>query len=485
MMARGDRDAAADIPANSTSPEERRLRDGIAARDVHELFLRMEEAEGLFGLRTTDGTYYWDIVRRNVCVGVYGSQLGGLAAPPPPPPPSLVSTAKSFGKAISNRLARRYVVRRAPKYVFVTCQRTRRGARLFDSVADRPYDLVSENAVAVELINKAAISYLDIVRGKRTRIPPAAVRATAGSKSLSRIVDSVGSAVHKHFGISLDAYGLVSDPMAIFEANREHYRRIFSEHRPNAVVCIDNATLKGLYAAAREAQVPTFELQHGEINRRNPGYSYPRSISSSHPGLTLPTALLTFADYWNDIAHFPVTAVTSVGNDYFYQERVAADADGILMVSAYYYHEPLVELALELAGLVGQRKIYYKLHPHQFAEKAAIEEVCRRMSNIVVVSDELELSELFKRCDHVVGVHSTVTYIALQAGKKVCIYRRASYFLHDDVFAYVELFDNTAELREIIDAPHGKYFGNPDALPRFFQPFDARRFMQALELAAP
>ncbi len=241
--------------------------------------------------------------------------------------------------------------------------------------------------------------------------------------------------------------------MAIFEANRHFYRRLFVKHRPNAIVCIDNGSLKGLFAAAKEANVPTLELQHGEINSRSLRCCYPKSVSSSHVGLALPTAFLTFADYWNQITHFPVRWLCSIGNDYFYQEQVVGDGDSILMISAYPYHESLMGLALELADLVGEREIYYKLHPHQFDQKAAIVGACSAKRNIVVVSDEMELPELFKRCDYVVGVHSTVTYIALQAGKKVCLYKRSNYFCHEDIFAYVECFDSAAELRDILDDP--------------------------------
>ena len=449
--------------------------------NVQEVFLHMEEAEDLFALRASDGTYYWDIVRRNVLIGVHGLHGGGFVAPALVPP-SLVSTAKDFVKAELNRLVRRYVAGRAPSYIFVTCQRERKGSQLFDAVADPLLDLMGEDAIAVELVNRTAVSYPDIVLGRKTRVPPVAVPATA-PRDLSEIADRTAVAVHKHFGVSIDARGLVAESMAIFVANRDHYRRLFAEHRPKAVVCINNATLKGLFAAAKEAQVPAFELQHGEINRRNPGYSYPKSISSSHPGLAVPTALLTFAEYWNDVAHFPVRTVSSIGNDYFHQQRVPG-GDGILMISAYFYHESLRALALELADRVGQRTIYYKLHPHQFAEKAAIEQAFRGKSNIVVVSDEPDLPELLKRCDHVVGVHSTVTYIALQAGKKVCLYKRSNYYLHDDIFAYVELFDDASELREIISAPPGKYFTNQGPAPMFFQPLDARRFMQEIERVA-
>jgi hypothetical protein len=456
------------------------MSDRITVRNVHELFLQMEEAEDLHDSRTANGTHYWDIVRRNVFVSLYGVYGGGFTVPSAPPAERLVSRAKNFAKSLINQATRRYVAGRAPDYVFITAQRIRRGSHLFDPVADHLYELASERAVAVELLNRSAFSYLDMVRGRRTRVPPVSVPMTRRWVDLPQIVERIRSVVRKHFGVSIDVYGPIWEAMAIFEANRTYYLRLFERHRPKAIVCVDNGSLKGMFSAAKERQVPTIELQHGEINKRNIGYSYPSTILSSHNGLALPTVFLTFSDYWNGATHYPVKQVCSVGNDYFYQEKVAGNDDGVLVISAYPYHEALIALALEAADFLGGRTIYYKLHPHQFDQKDTIVAACRGKRNIAVVSDEMDLPELLKRCDFVVGIHSTMTYIALQAGKKVCLYKRSSYFCHDDIFAYVELFDAASELRDIIDSPD-RYFHDLSSLPVFFEPFTARRFMETLE----
>jgi hypothetical protein len=72
--------------------------------------------------------------------------------------------------------------------------------------------------------------------------------------------------------------------------------------------------------------------------------------------------------------------------------------------------------------------------------------------------------------------------MALQAGKKVCIYKRSNYFWHFDIFEYVELFDKAADLMEIIADSNNMYFKNLSKVPVFFQPFDASRFMNALSV---
>jgi hypothetical protein len=445
----------------------------------------MEETEALFNLQGRDGTYFWDIVRRDVYLRLHTMHGGPFVDSPLLPHPPPFTNVKDVLKQLRNRGTLRYLESRAPKYIFITGQRIRLRGQLIDNISDHLYELVFKDAIAVELMNKAAISYRNMLFGRRTRIPPVAVRRNRIERDLSRIVEAISSAVSKHFGASIDAPNLIHGPILTFRENKNFYLELFAHYRPNAIVCINNGTLYGLFSAGKEMRVPILELQHGGSNYRTIFWSYPKSISASHPGLITPTAYLTFSDFWNANTHFPVSLKRWIGNDYFYQKPIAGDENGVLIVASNMYHELLLNLALELSDLSKEKKVYYKLHPHQFGQKAAVAAACRERSNIAIVSDDLEFPELFKLCNYVVGVHSTSLYIALQAGKKVCVYKRSNYFWHEDIFEYVELFDRVSELVDIFDNPPGKYFRNAGNLPVLFQPFDTQRFLQVLEGVHP
>ena len=455
--------------------------NGITIHNIQDRFFQMEEEEGLFSLQMADGTYYWDIVRRQVYLGLRTMHGGPFAVPVAMPAPSLLTKVKDLVKSIINLITRYYLITRGPKYIFITLQRIRRGSSLVDNISDHLYELVSEDAVAVELMNKATISYRDMIFGRKTRVPPVFVRSTHKEKDLPQVVEKISTLIHQYFGVSIDVYNLVFDPIITFRENKNYYLKLFAQYRPNAVIYCNNGTLNGLISAAKEMQVPTIELQHGASSSKTIFWSYPQSIPSSHPGLSLPTAYLTYSDFWNENTHYPVSWTYSIGSDYFYQESIAGDDDGVLIVSAYMYHETLLRLVLELAALVEEKKIYYKLHPHQFNQKSEVLAACNGKSNIVIVCDEMDFPVLFKRCKYVVGIHSTTLYMALQAGKKVCLYKRYNYFFHDNIFEYVELFDSVSELCDILDNPPKKYFNRLNKVPVFFQPFNAQRFLQVLE----
>ena len=92
----------------------------------------------------------------------------------------------------------------------------------------------------------------------------------------------------------------------------------------------------------------------------------------------------------------------------------------------------------------------------------------------------MDYAELFKRCNHVVAVRSTLIYIALQAGKNVYLFKRSNYSWDSDIFKYMQLFDNVAELKSYIDNVSEKKFKDFSEPPIFFQEFDSQRFVQIL-----
>jgi hypothetical protein len=457
------------------------LKSDITIHNIQEVFFQMEETEDLFNLRGRDGTYFWDIVRRDVYLRLHTMHGGPFADAPFLPSPSLFTNVKDAVKQFINRLTLHYLEARTPKYIFITGQRIRLRGHLIDNISDHLYELVSGDAVAVELMNKAAISYREMLFGRRTRIPPVAVRRNRIEKDLPQIAETISSAIRKHFGVSIDTHNLILGPILIFRENKDFYLQLFSRYQPNAIVCINNGTLYGLFSAAKAMRVPILELQHGGSNYRTIFWSYPKSIPASHPGLILPTAYLTFSDFWIGNTYFPVSLTRSIGNDYFHQEPIAGDENGVLFVSSYMHHEALMHLALELSSLATAKKVYYKLHPHQFNQKKALVAACHGNSNIAIVSDDMDFPELFRLCNYVVGVHSTSLYIALQAGKRVCVYKRSNYFWHEDIFEYVEPIDSVAELCDILANPPGRYFKNLGNLPVLFEPFDQQKFMRILD----
>jgi hypothetical protein len=458
------------------------MKASISLLNVLDEFLRMEEDESLFTLQTSDGIYYWDIIRLNIYVKLHTIYGGAFASSIPVQlqRPSFSLYIKDVVKKILNIFTRQYLARRRPKYVFISVQRIRQGGKLIDEISDHLYGLLLKESIAIELSNKRAINYLYIFLGLRTRAPQALTTICYRDPDLNSMATKISEVIFKYFNVKIESKDLIDEELKVFRSQKKYYLNLFNRHRPKAFICVNNGTLKGLYSAAKERNIPTFELQHGEISSFSARSKYPPCIASSDEGIYLPTVLMTFSDYWNDVVYFPAKKIVSIGNDYFSQALGPQIGDGVLFVSADMYQESLLKLSIAVAENNKNRAVYFKLHPHEFCKKSAIKNIIKGLPNFFVITDDINFQELFKRSAFIIGVHSTMIYTALQAGKKVCIYKYAHYFYHKDIFPYVELFDNASGLIDILENRSGDYFEKINKSPIFFKPFNFLEFSEEL-----
>jgi len=445
----------------------------------HKKFFAMEEQEELFSLQLADGTYYWDIIRRDMFAVLNSSYKGTYNHSQPIKKNIIFTVIKDIVKTGINELSLRYLIAQKPDYIFTTFQRHKKGSKIVDQITDHLFDLVSDNSICIEYMNKSSINYLNILLGQKTRLPAFYYRERNEDVDAFNINKVITNAVSKHFDFSINFYDIIHYSMRFFKENRNYYRRLFSKFLPKSIICSDNGTLKGLYFAAKEAGVPAIELQHGA----SPGsilWTYSEKYEVPLPGFIFPTAFLTFSDYWTNQIKFPVKWVSSIGNDNFYQSPLIGGKD-IVIVSNINTHVIWVDLVLNLADLVEGRKIYYKLHPQHYHLKEDVINEFRAKSSVVVITDEMDLSEVFRHCDHVVGMRSTMIYSALQAGKNVYLYKRSNYDWDGDIIKYLDLFNDAYELNDLIKNSSNKNSKNQLIPPIFFQKFNSQKFIQLLD----
>jgi len=443
------------------------------------LFFDMEERDGLFDLRLPDGTYYWDLVRFEVFGALYHAYVGTFENPMsvPKAAPSLL---RNVVKWSINASIRRRIVHRRPKYLFYTIQRWKQEGRFIDTIADPVFELVKHESVAMEFANVNTRSVKALFARGDARLP---VPLICGSHLLSgghQVVRELGDLLSRRFDRPIDLPRLLTEPLARYFQYRRHFSRVFARHAPKAIVVHNNGVLKGLFAAARAHGISTLELQHGATSPEGPFWSYPISIRSNHPGLTLPTAFLTFADYWKTNTHYPVRHAVTIGNRHLFQPHSPNTTGNVTVISAYMYQKELGELTRYLAARFPARLFYFKLHPHQFKSLEEISSEFSGQRNVRIVTDDLTLTQLFALSDFVIGIHSTALYSALQANKNVMIYRRVNYYFLKDIFAYSELFASPDEAASIISNAHVRFREKARA-PLFFAPFDADACRHALE----
>jgi len=448
-------------------------------KSINNIFYQMEEEQDLFTLQLADGTYYWDIIRRDIHISV-NNLLNGQSVYFHSKNRSMIETKiRDLVKTCVNEISLKCLIWRKPDYIFTTYQKPVKGGTNVDYIADHLYELVSEKSICIEAINQSSICYRDIFLGRKTRLPPTYIRVGNKDTEVADIEKVIKNAVSKYFDIPINTYDIIYESIRVFKEKRNYYRRLFSKFSPKVIIGGNDGTLKGMYSAAREAQVPTIELQHG-VSPASIMWAYSEKYRKHHPGLILPDVFLTLADCWNSKNEYPTTRTYSIGNDNLYQILVAGE-NNILIVSNSRFHEDLVAFTFELADLIKEKKIYYKMHPEQYHYKAEVIDVFSEYSHVQVISNEMNNTDLLNNCNHVVGVGSTFLYIALQAGKNVYLYNHRSYILDKILFDHVSLFKDAMELKTIIEETEEIADKTPNIPPVFFQKFDSIKFMQILD----
>ena len=79
-------------------------------KGIHSAFFRMEVEEKLFHLTLSDGTFYWDLVRREIFMILNSKKVN-------PPQKKKNVLLNNFYKKIINKLTTRYILRKNPKYL--------------------------------------------------------------------------------------------------------------------------------------------------------------------------------------------------------------------------------------------------------------------------------------------------------------------------------------------------------------------------------
>ncbi|MCD8057328.1 MAG: alpha-2,8-polysialyltransferase family protein [Bacteroides fragilis] len=174
--------------------------------------------------------------------------------------------------------------------------------------------------------------------------------------------------------------------------------------------------------------VPTIELQHGVMGSEN----LPYNRITRKPFKQFPDYVFVYSDFWKKTTRFPISEdhIKVVGFPYF--ERMLnkyksiEQTKAIVFISQGEIGQILSQVAVETYNLLANTgwKIYYKLHPSEFADwRDAYPELAHCPQIEVIDTKEIHLYELLARCKVQVGVSSTAIFEGFGFGLSTFIYR--------------------------------------------------------------
>lgn len=447
--------------------------------EVHRKFLNMEISENLFSLKSSNDIYFWDLIRREVFIIINSKN------PYDKTNNSIKKTLlinihnyfKDLIKAILNHISMQYIARKKPDYIFTTFQRSFKNGQLYDNVVDDLVDLVKDDALCIEYVNKIAINKYQLILGGKTKVPPVYIYTSKDLDNIDEINSIVSAKIYDHFNLDIDFSGTILQCIQTFKTTENFYNKLFKKHSPKKIICTDDGTLKGLFSAARTKNIEVAEIQHGA----SPGsilWTYDKTLDYKNEGLYMPTIFMTFSKYWKEIIDFPCKEKIEIGNNNFFQSQVKG-RDGICFISNNLFHDDFIRLAIELEAIGSEQNIYYKLHPQQYKKKELILNQLPKNSKINILTNEFPSNKLFEECSYFVAVRSSLIYSALQAGKNILIYKKYNYDWDKILLQSSVTFLTAYEINYAINNTMKKNTLLEENI--YFNKFDSRKFLKFLK----
>lgn len=222
--------------------------------------------------------------------------------------------------------------------------------------------------------------------------------------------------IQRRFDVDIDLVSEAREALHVRNTTLPLYERLLDRVDPEIVVVVVAYGKETFIEACKRKGIPVVELQHGVIYDHHFGYSYPKGETKT----TFPDYLLTFGEFWNENARYPIPddRVIPVGYPYLEERLDAYDdverTEQLLFISQGTIGRELSQFALEVhEDEQIDHEVVYKLHPGEY-DRWEDEYPWLVESDMRVIDDaEPPLYRLFAESTAQIGVGSTAVYEGL------------------------------------------------------------------------
>jgi hypothetical protein len=419
-------------------------------------FKQMEVKYGLFKKTTTDGIYFWDVLRYTVYMtvlskyGIYENVGIFLDKPGDPLWKRVAKIVRLIPKYVINEIRLQFFLPKNARFAILLVSRFEdQQGNPTDLLLKDIYDEVKKDAFVMEYFRHPCFSWRKRNIGKRYFLFPLELSLLLGNSPKDDWTE-VEKIINDEFNLNISWKASFDMRMEQFRKSYSFFKRLFKKIKPEYLFF--QSEPKGMIAAANEQGIVTLDLQHGHTNDADMMYSYPPGVSLNHV-TSVPKIFLSLGAFWNAILSFPNKIVTS-GSSYFYvsHEDDVNVRTGIMAVSSMFIHEFLKEQIAKLSANHPELTFYYKLHSNQMHEVSETKIFFKSCSNVQVIYTESSVTEIMDHCFAIVLIQSSVAYQALQKGLRAFIFKKDYYEASYDIFEEesVILVDNWKELSTVL-----------------------------------
>jgi len=449
-------------------------------RDFIQKVKRLEIENNFFSMRNENDLVYWDIVRYETTIRLY-RHIVKTASAAPAPKRKLKSL---FFHAVRSYFAYKSAVSsKKSKYLAFTFSRYRNKDGIYTDFAARDVlNLIGNEATIIDTNFTPSIQYeYPVVFNLplRIAIKKGLLIDKAKNKLRHPVRYEAAEILLKEFGVTdFDLNKVVHDLILWFNIEYKYYQKLFRKTGPEAVFFVQAGMQKAMISAAAKQGIPTIELQHGLINSMHLAYAY--TPGQNYAALnTIPTAFISFSDFWTKNTYFPVKKVFPLGNSYFSDiQNKKTPIYELTVISSIIHSEDMVNMIQQLRAAGFKGKICLKLHPNQIQEVEYFKKYFNDDNNVDVILDEQNLKYLLSVSNSILAIQSTSVYEALQAGVKVFIYRVKDYDMHQDLFSDRNVYF-VSKAEEVLASVNSEF--HTEEREVFFKQFEEASFADVLD----
>ena len=208
--------------------------------------------------------------------------------------------------------------------------------------------------------------------------------------------------------------------------------KILNFTKPKIMGFVNDGNSKFFIKAAKDRNIPIFELQHGDVSKFDMVSSYPDKIDGD---TWIQDQIYLFGDYWKDRYNINSKKI-SIGNPIFdkFKNKYALDKKLnqkiILCISVN--STDFAKFVFKASQKYQSGTFLFKLRDSEFKNWKKNYPFLKNTENFkVIANNHKHLYELIYESKYVISTISTVLYEALSLKKNVIIFK-------DDDFKYVE-----------------------------------------------
>lgn len=243
------------------------------------------------------------------------------------------------------------------------------------------------------------------------------------------IIFKIEEILNDAFGVKIKLRKMIYQRILIFKLKYSFFNLLMKRKKIDEVFLVVSYTNYPLIAAAKDNNIVVNEIQHGVITDYHFAYNF------GNPTIKLkyfPDKLLTFGEYWGKTERFPwQTEVKVYGFPYLNKQLekykdIPTKKKQILFISQGTIGRELSKKAKELAEIMPDYHIIYKLHPGEYDrwknDYPELKDASKYNNVEIIDSNEKNLYSLFAESEYQIGVYSTAIFEGLTLGCKTLLF---------------------------------------------------------------